>query len=260
MDGTRRGVEQIIEINGLPLHYFQAGSGYPVLLLHGWGVDSSTFCHVENHLADSFTTYSLDMPGFGETPPPKEAWSIYDYADLVETFLATQALDAPILIGHSFGGRISIILGSRGLAKKIVLADSAGILPHRGLDYYAKVYSYKLGRKLLGEGWAEKRRQKTGSADYQAASGVMRQTFVKVVNEDLQPLLAKIQAPTLLVWGSEDTATPLRDAKIMEQQIADCGLVVFEGCGHYAFLEQAVRFNLILDAFFAAEKEGIKGE
>ena len=162
----------------------------------------------------------------------------------------------PILVGHSFGGRLSIILGSRQIAKKIILLDSAGILPKRSMDYYVKVYSYKLGKKILGETWAEKRRAKSGSADYRAASGALRQSFVKIVNEDLEPLLPKIKVPVLLIWGSEDTATPLSDAEIMKKNISDSGLVVFEGAGHYAFLEQPARFHLIADAFLKEEREG----
>ena len=96
----------------------------------------------------------------------------------------------------------------------------------------------------------ENLRRKNGSADYNAASPIMRQCLVKAVNEDLTELIPNINVPTLLVWGEKDDAVPLSDARLMERLIKDSGLVVFEGCGHFAFLEQGGRFCRILDSFF----------
>lgn len=254
-----------IKINGLDTNYTCSGPENTtdpmetVLLLHGWGVDSATLEPLRAHLSTICRAVSLDLPGFGDTESPPTAWTVFEYGDFVEAFIQKLSLDDPILLGHSFGGRLSIILGSRGVGKKLILTDAAGILPKRSCKYYLRVYSYKLAKKLFSlkpllpyKDQALKRWLRTNpSSDYAQAQGVMRQIFVKVVNQDLQPLLQKINVPTLLLWGELDTATPLSDGKLMEKLIPDAGLVVFEGAGHYPFLEQPGRFYSVVDYFIS---------
>jgi pimeloyl-ACP methyl ester carboxylesterase len=250
------------EIKGQRLFYKQAGRGKEVFLLHGWGADSSALEPVAKHLAQFFTVYNFDFPGFGWSPPPQSVWSVHDYASLIEDFARLEGIEKPIILGHSFGGRISILLGARGLPAKIVLVDSAGILPKRSMDYYMKVYSYKAAKKFFSlPGLRNKKeealshwRKKSGSSDYQQAEGVMKQIFVKVVNEDLALFLPQIKAPTLLVWGELDTATPLADGQQMEKAITGSGLAVLEGAGHYSYLERLPQFLRIMDSFLAEDK------
>lgn len=250
-----------ININGQDANYQVSGTGQPVLLLHGWGVDSTLMNSVYQHLAEKHMAISIDLPGFGASPAPHEVWGVYDYADFIQSFLQRLNIEKPIVIGHSFGGRLTIILASRAITGKIILCDSAGILPKRSGEYYARVYSYKAAKKVMSlpglNKYADKAlalwRKSNPSSDYQAAQGIMRQIFVKVVNEDLQPLLTQIKVPTLLIWGENDDATPLWQGQLMEQLIADSGLVVFEGCGHYAYMEQLTRFLTITDCFLEQE-------
>ena len=137
------------------------------------------------------------------------------------------------------------------------IPPSIWIKPKRPLKYYLKVYSFKLWKKVLplviGKKQAEKTienyRRKSGSADYNALTGIMRNIMVKVVNEDLKAVLPKIQCPVLLLWGKNDTATPLRDARIMEKLIPDAGLVAFDDAGHYSFLDKPYEFNTVLQNF-----------
>ncbi|MDO4732145.1 MAG: alpha/beta hydrolase [Bacillota bacterium] len=251
-----------IKIDDLNVNYTVSGpedqeSPATVLLLHGWGVDSSAMEPLRSHLAQSCCAVSLDLPGFGGTAAPPEAWSVFEYADFVERFIQKLKLENVILLGHSFGGRLSIILGSRGVGEKIILTDAAGILPKRSCKYYLRVYSYKAVKWLFSlkpllpykERALKHWLRSNPSSDYAQAQGVMRQIFVKVVNQDLQPLLQEIKASTLLLWGEKDTATPLSDGKLMEKLIPDAGLVVFEGAGHYPFLEQPGRFYSVVDYF-----------
>jgi len=251
-----------IKIDGLDVNYTASGpengkAGQTVLLLHGWGVDSSTLEPLRLQLAERCYAVSLDLPGFGGTAAPPAAWSVFEYADFVERFIQKLKLENVILLGHSFGGRLSIILGSRGIRKKIILTDAAGILPKRSWKYYLRVYSYKAAKKLFSikpllpykERALKRWISSNPSSDYAQAQGVMRQIFVKVVNQDLQPLLNKIKASTLLIWGEKDTATPLSDGQLMEKLIPDAGLVVFEEAGHYPFLEQPGRFYSVVDYF-----------
>ena len=251
-----------IKINGLEVNYTASGpENLPVretvLLLHGWGVDSSTLEPLRTHLAQSCYAVSLDLPGFGGTQAPEKAWSVFDYADFVADFIKKLGLREPLILGHSFGGRLSIILGSRGIGKKLLLTDAAGILPKRSWKYYLRVYSYKAAKKVFSWKPLQPYKEKAlrpwlsnnPSSDYAQAQGVMRQIFVKVVNQDLQPLLKDIKVPTLLLWGDQDTATPLSDGQLMEKLIPDAGLVIFEGSGHYPFLEQPGRFYSVVDYF-----------
>jgi pimeloyl-ACP methyl ester carboxylesterase len=252
-----------------------------IVLMHGWGCDHTIWRGVQNQLeatdktggagggggesgkTDSasgegkYRVTAVDFPGFGQTPEPEKPWGMEDYTAWFEAFLAERGIENPVLIGHSFGGRVALIFASRNPVSKIVLVDAAGVKPRRSARYYIKVWSFKalkrLAPLLLGRAKAaemiERRRAKAGSADYNAASPVMRGTLSRVVNEDLKRFMPLISAPTLLVWGSEDTATPPKDAKIMERLIPDAGLVTFEGAGHYSFLDRPAQFAAVLDSF-----------
>ena len=251
-----------MELDGLNIHYHQAGQGHPLVLLHGWGTSRELFESMENYFTPHFKVTSLDFPGFGKSDEPTEPWDVERYVQFLERFLDKLEIDNPILVGHSFGGRVSIKFASRHQVRKIVLIGSAGIKPKRGLEYYVKVYSYKTLKKILQlpilnkykDQIMESYRGKAGSSDYQKASRVMQQTLSKVVNEDLQHHMPHIKAPTLLIWGKNDTATPLEDGKKMEQLIPDAGLVALDHAGHYVFLEQQNRVHLIMDSFLEEDK------
>ncbi len=259
----------IQEINGLHIHYQEEGEGIPLLLLHGWGCNLGHMDTLKNHFKASYRVIAIDIPGFGESNEPPSVWGTKDTADCIAAFLQKLGVQKPVMVGHSNGGRIAIDLAARGLCRRLILLDSAGIKPKRSLEYYCKVYSYKAMKKCLDlpglnhkkEEILEKRRKRAGSADYQAASPRMRQILSKVVNEDLRPLLAKITVPTLLVWGGKDTATPVEDGREMEAILkkagADAALVVFDGAGHYAFLEENVRFLRVMEAFLQPLKENL---
>jgi pimeloyl-ACP methyl ester carboxylesterase len=229
-----------------------------VVLLHGWGCDHTVWESLAAHLrAAGHRVFAPDFPGFGAAAEPPVAWGMAEYTAWFEEYVAGQGIEAPVLVGHSFGGRVGIVYASRNRVSKMVLVDAAGVKPRRSARYYIKVWSFKALRKVapfvLGRARAaaliEARRAKAGSADYNAASPLMRATLSKVVNEDLRRFMPLISAPTLLVWGSADTATPLRDARIMERLIPGSGLVVFEGAGHYSFLERFPQFCAVIDSF-----------
>ncbi|MBQ4092248.1 MAG: alpha/beta hydrolase [Firmicutes bacterium] len=248
-------------VDGLNIRYLEEGSGPVVLLLHGWGCNSSHWSAVIDGLKDEFRVIAPDLPGFGQSDEPLPTWGSEEYSRCMISFMHALSIGSPIVIGHSNGGRIGILLAAKGYVKKLILADSAGIKPHRSLSYYVKVYSYKTAKKVLDlPGFRHRKddildrcRKRTGSADYNAASPVMRQILSSVVNEDLKPYLAKIKVPTLLVWGSEDTATPLEDGKTMESVLkhngVDTALIVFKGRGHFAYAEEPQRFVAICKSF-----------
>ena len=235
-----------------------AGEGDPVLLLHGWGCSNEIFKQIQTVLATSYKTYNFDFPGFGKSDEPTEVWGTEEYTRMVEQFVKENNIERPALVGHSFGGRISIIFASRNETSRVVLVDAAGIKPKRPFKYYWKVYTFKTMKwlcntflpKKTAQAIIDKRRKGAGSSDYNNASPKMRAILSKVVNEDLTPLLPKIKAPTLLFWGNMDTATPLSDAKKMEKLIPDAGLVVAHGTGHFSFLENPGLFTAVMKNFF----------
>ncbi|MBU5256642.1 alpha/beta fold hydrolase [Tissierella praeacuta] len=254
-----------MDIEGLSINYIVEGQGRDVLVLHGWGANINTVLPIVNILKNKFRVHALDLPGFGKSEEPKKPIDSFKYAEIVKNYMDNMGIKKVVLIGHSFGGKLSIILGSKypEIVDKIVLVNSAGLIPKRGPKYYIKVYTFKAAKLLYkilffwlkNEEKMEKFYKKFGSTDYKASSGVMRNILVTVVNENLLPLLNKIEAPTLLIWGDKDTATPLYMGKIMESQIKDSGLVVLEGTGHYSYLEDYQRFTVILRSFLQYDKE-----
>ena len=254
-------MEKTINIRGTQLFYTVEGEGMPVILMHGWGCNHSTLKSIEAQLTPGFKVYNVDFPGFGGSNEPSAVWGVEEYTSLIEEFARQEHIESPILLGHSFGGRVGILFASRNKVHKLILVDADGVKPRRSLRYYYKVYSYKaikhallffLGKKR-GETALNSYRAKVGSSDYSNASPMMRAILSKVVNEDLKSVMPKIACPTLLIWGANDTATPLADAKIMEKLIPDAGLVSFDGVGHYSFLENPYQFAAVLKSFLSKD-------
>lgn len=255
-DNIRPGEVDFV-VNGIKLHAEVSGSGAPLLLMHGWGCDHTTVRSIAATAALTNRVYNIDFPGFGASPEPDEVWGVEEYTALVEAFARQEGLERPVLVGHSFGGRVAILMASRTSVSKVVLVDAAGIKPRRSLAYYYKVYSFKAAKRLanllLGKERAAKHieamRARRGSSDYSQASPKMRAIMSKVVNQDLTDRLSLIKAPTLLIWGENDTATPVADARKMSKLIPDAGLVSFTGCGHYSFLDNPAQFRAVLSSF-----------
>lgn len=253
-----------VNIENLDLNYICEGQGKNILILHGWGASIDTIMPIFNHLKSRFKVYAIDFPGCGKSQEPSEVLGAFDYARLTKKFIDTMKMDEVILIGHSHGGRVSLILAKEytELVKKMILIDSAGLIPKRKLKYYVKVYTFKTLKKLYSITffWMDKAvkmeqfYKRFGSTDYKEANGIMRKILVKLVNEDLRPLLKDIKASTLLIWGKDDDATPVYMGEIMKKEIKDSGLVVLENAGHYSYLDQFVRFKAIIDSFLEKDK------
>jgi pimeloyl-ACP methyl ester carboxylesterase len=251
--------DKYLDINGAKVHYTVQGEGLPIVLMHGWGCNTTTLASIEKVALDcGRRVYNIDFPGHGQSPEPPTVWGIEDYTQVLEAIVSHEKIENPALLGHSFGGRVGILYSSRHAdVEKLILVDAAGIKPRRPMKYYVKVYSFKAYKRLLyllmGKARAEEKlnqyRAKRGSADYANATPVMRAILSRVVNEDLKSCMPSIKAPTLLVWGENDTATPLSDAKYMEQHIPGAGLVSFPGCGHYSFLDNPYQFAAVLRSF-----------
>lgn len=257
-------MKKSVDIDGLRVAYSETGpeDAPKVLLMHGWGCDHTTLASIQRQLEGKLHVYSIDFPGFGESQEPPAVWGVEEYTRLTEKFISGMGGDIRILLGHSFGGRVGILLSSRNAISKLVLVDAAGVKPRRSLAYYYKVYGYKLAKRVyrlvLGTARAEARldriRARRGSSDYANATPRMRAILSKCVNEDLKGVMPRIQASTLLIWGADDTATPLSDAKVMERLIPDAGFVSFDGCGHYSFLDNPLGFRAVLAEFLLKDQ------
>ena len=252
-------MDKNIRLEGLNLHYTDSEKGEKtIVLMHGWGCSHATLASIERTaLACGYRVVIVDFPGFGASEEPADVWGVEEYTRQIEALIKELDIKSPVLLGHSFGGRVGILYASRNSVEKLILVDAAGIKPTRTFKYYWKVYTFKAMKRLMyliyGKEKAERmldaKRAKAGSSDYASASPMMRRILSKVVNEDLTDRLDKIKAPTLLVWGENDTATPLKDAKKMESLIPDAGLVSFPGCGHYSFLDNPGQFAAVLRSF-----------
>ncbi|MGH2746607.1 MAG: alpha/beta fold hydrolase [Actinomycetota bacterium] len=249
---------KVIEIGSRPTRLFDAGDGHPVVVLHGWGGRIESMAPVVSCLTSQFRVVALDLPGFGESPVPDGAWGSPDYAEFVRDVLALLDIERAHFVGHSFGAKTAICVAAThgSLVDKLILVGSPGIRRAPSMKVRLKRLASRVGRAAgaLGPPGRALRGALYGrlaSQDYRDA-GPLRPVLVTVVNEDLAPMMSRIHSPTLLVWGTEDDAVPVAQARAMERIIPDAGLVLFEGAGHFAYLDEPDRFCRVMRHFFGS--------
>lgn len=249
---------------GLRVTYTESGEGPLVVLFHGWGCNKEVYSGIIRQLAVKYRIAVPDMPGFGGSQEPEESWDLDAYCAFAREFICRMAgenCSEVILMGHSHGGRMLIKLVGRGdlpmKVSKLILIDSAGIVHEKTPEQLKKIRRYKRGKRFLSlppvkalfPHALEKLQSRAGSADYRMASPIMRESMVKVINEDVREYLPGITAETLLVWGDQDRDTPLEDGKFMEKQIPGSGLAVLAGAGHFSFLDRQAQFLAVMRSF-----------
>lgn len=208
------------------------GSGRPwVLALHGWGRTRADF----DASLEGLDALAVDLPGFGASPEPPEAWGGADYADAVVPLLDEMETPA-VILGHSFGGQVAVQLAARHPERVAALVLTGTPLVRRPQGPVSR--SFRLARRLhrlgvLSDDYMEALRRKRGSADYKAARGIMRDVFVRVVNEHYDDDLAALRCPVELVWGADDAAAPLAQAQVAGGMIDDVRVTVLDGVGHF---------------------------
>lgn len=252
------------DTKGTRIYYEIHGErGDRVVLLHGWGCSVKLMENLCSALEQDHRVMLIDFPGHGQSGRPPEPWGVPEYAESLRELLEKTNFFPCAAVGHSFGCRIAAYAASRWpeLFSKLVFTGAAGLKaePTEEGRKRAEAFQKKKrlvlqlekipGMKSIGEQWEEKLRQKYGSADYKALDPEMRKTFVKVISLDLKDCYPQIKASTLLIWGDQDTETPLWMGRQMEKLIPDAGLVILEGGTHFAYLEQAPRFNTIVHHF-----------
>lgn len=242
-------LKSFVKIKDLRIYYEKDGEGEAILCLHGWGGRTESLRPICNILKGMFTIYSLDLPGFGRSFLPPFSWQTSDYGLFIKAFLEHFKIQRPDIIGHSFGGKIALWIAANypDLIKRLVLISPSGLKKKRRLGYYFKVFIGKIA-KGLPFNLKDMIYEKIGSDDYKA-SGRMKPTLLKVLKEDFRPLLSKILAKTLIIWGENDKETPLYQGKIMEKEIKDAKLEIIKDSGHFCYLEKPQYVSSIIFDF-----------
>lgn len=208
-----------------------SGASPTILALHGWGRDRNDFTQA----LQGYDHISVDLPGFGASPPPPSAWSTLQYAEALVPVIA-QFGTPPVLVGHSFGGRVAAHLSTLVDVRGVVFvgtplfrrADSGRKSP---IGY--RLVKWAAGRGLVSDRRLKVARQKYGSADYNKAEGVMRDVLVKAVNETYESQLAQISVPVHMVWGALDSAAPLWNIEEAQKVMVAAPVVaIAEEAGH----------------------------
>jgi pimeloyl-ACP methyl ester carboxylesterase len=250
--------ELFIDVGGQKCRFVDRGEGDPVVVLHGWGGRIESMQPVVDCLSSDFRTIAFDLPGFGQSPLPEGVWGTPDYAEYIADVVRELGVARAHFVGHSFGAKTAFYIAAlhSSLVDKLVLVGSPGLrkppsLKARGKRALSR--SARVAGKLGPPGRAlrDSVYERIASEDYKQA-GPLRSILVNVVNEDLAHVLPRVRASTLLVWGTEDDAVPVDHARQMERLIPDAGLVLFEGAGHFAYLDESARFCHIVRVFFRA--------
>lgn len=232
-----------IKIQDLPVFYLDKGRGSVVLILHGWGSNSAKWIKVQDGLvADGFRIIVPDLPGFGKTPEPLSTWTISDYSKFVYEFTNKLNIDKLILAGHSFGGRISIDYAVRYPQQldKLILISAAGVVRHEKVKIKIFLLLTKIGNTIFSipilRYFKPIVRQVvyklTGNNDYKKSSEQMQKIMKRILDEDLRTFLPSITIPTLILWGENDVMTPVGDAEIINKEVPNSYLYIFDNQPH----------------------------
>lgn len=240
-----------IKIKDVDVNYVKYGKedSATIVYLHGWGQNIEMMKPIADPYQDEFNIIIIDLPGFGKSSEPNYIWTLYDYVDCVKELLDSFNIKEPILVGHSFGGKISLLYASKYPVKKLALFGSP--FKKEIEKESLKLKTLKALKKVPGinklEGFAKKH---IGSTDYKNASETMRKIMVEHVNMDIVEEVKKISCSTIIVWGTSDEAVPLERAYELEKLIKDSAVITYEGCTHYAYLERLQQTINILWNFY----------
>lgn len=244
-----------VVVDGLMTSYQKIGHGkQTVLCLHGWGDTSKTFAKLIEQLADNYTFYVLDLPGFGATQPPANAWGVHDYSNFVKNWLAKTNINVDAIIGHSFGGAVAIVAAPGISAKKLILIASAGVrnqpsIKKSVLKAGAKVT--KFPTYLLPSA----KRQNLKRKVYQAIGSDsmmiphMQTTYQRIIKEDVREAAKNYKGQALLIYGTKDQDTPVADGQRLNAVLLNSKLETIAESGHFVHQEAATQVAKMIKGF-----------
>lgn len=219
-----------------------------IVYLHGWGQNIEMMEPIAKPFYDTNRIIIIDLPGFGSSDKPNFAWELNEYVEMIYSLLKSLQIKEPNIIGHSFGGKLAILYASLYETKRVVLLASPYKVKYKKQPL--KVRIYKIVKKTPGLKWlANMMKNKIGSTDYKNANPIMREILVKHVNTDLTENAKRIKSPTLIIWGTKDEAAEVQNAYELEKLIQDSGVVIYENCTHYAYLERLNQTIRVLKSF-----------
>ncbi len=243
----------------ISMYYEKYGDGNKsIIILPGWGDTRKTFNFMINSLKDNYSVYIVDYPGFGKSIFPDKDLTIYDYANIIRDFIKNENINNPIIIAHSFGGRIATLISGyyKDKIDKLIMIDTAGIKSFKGPIKLLKQYIYKFLKKL--NIFIPKRKRNLylkklikifGSSDYRNLNSNMYNSFKNIVNEDLKYYIKNIDTTTLIIWGKLDRDTPLRYGKYLHKKIRKSSYVVLAKAGHFSYLDYPTYTNKLISDF-----------
>ena len=240
-------------IKDVDVNYIDYGSKEnPMVFLHGWAQNIEMMKMLGDNFSLNHRIIILDLPGFGKSSEPKYAWTLYDYVDFLKEFLSKLDVSNPILVGHSFGGKIALLYSSMYEVSKLVCLAS----PFKKMieKDSLKTKILKSAKKIIkSEKLEEFAKKRFGSTDYKNATPMMREILVLHVNLDISDMVTKIKCPTILIWGTLDTEVDISLGSELESKIPDAALITYEGCSHYAYLERLGQTVNIIKSFVGDE-------
>jgi pimeloyl-ACP methyl ester carboxylesterase len=248
--------ENFSEVQGIRFRYKLAGTGNQLILLHGWGGSIESLDLVFQRMVLCHEVFAIDLPGHGLSDLPTTPWGGFEYSEFLRNVMDKFNFIKPHILAHSFGGRVAIHLAANfpHRVNKLILVNSAGVKPPRSTKYYFKVSLAKVA-KYFGRRFGKVGRvvrnglyHATQSKDYSNA-GPLRDTFVKIVNEDLALMLPRVESPTLLIWGENDKDTPLSSGRLMQKLLPRAELLVLKKAGHFSYIDQFGKFCLFSEKF-----------
>jgi pimeloyl-ACP methyl ester carboxylesterase len=226
------------------LNFLAKGEGTPVVLLHGWGGSLNSLTGLQDIIVEhgGYRVFNLDLPGFGQSQLPEKVLTLDDYVEIIAGFIKKENLFKPVLVGHSFGGKLSAALAVTypELVGGLVLIDASGINPHNSrrkslflipAKVFGSVFSIPGLNLIKPAARSFFYKHLVRERDYLDSQN-LRQTFLNIVNTHLDKVLGKIKTPTLLIWGEDDTLTPLWMGEKMAELIPDSRLEVVAGKKH----------------------------
>ena len=243
------------KIKGVHIHSITYGNpqGQDVVLLHGWGQNIEMMKPIGDSLQKEYLVTIIDLPGHGMSEEPKSAWQLDDFVEMLKQLFDELKIKKPVLIGHSFGGKLSLLYASRYPVEKLVLFGSP--FQRKIKKETAKMKLLKSLKKVpVLNQFEEYAKKHIGSRDYRNASPVMRQILVNHVNCDITEDVKKIQCPAIIIWGTNDAEVPLEDAYVLESLLPDAAVIEYAGCTHYAYLEDLGRTVRIIKNFLGSEQ------
>ena len=240
----------LIKIKDININYVRYGDlkKDTLIFLHGWGQNIAMMEPIAKPFYDTNDVIIVDLPGYGLSEEPKYPFQVDDYVECIKELVDKLKVKNPTLIGHSFGGKITLMYASKYQTKKIVLLAS---------PFKKEIEKESLKLKILKKAkkipvlnkFEEFAKKHIGSTDYRNASKIMREILVLTVNLDITEEVKKIKAPTFIIWGSLDEAVDVERAYELEKLIPDAGLAVYDNCTHYAYLENLKQTINIMDSF-----------